>query len=312
MFTARCVAVSLAFFLLAYCSASLLVAVSWRWLRHRPSLRSSAAFLCLLRAFPVAISVVLTFVFTVPSFLLLEPDSTGEAIGLAPEALGLCCLALFLAGLGRAAMAQARALRAQSAWLRGATVLSPTGDVAVYQTRAGAPVMAVAGVCAPRVLVSQDALALLSESEWRTSLKHELAHIRRHDNFKKLLFQFSPFPWMKDLEQAWAEASEIEADDAAVASRSEALDLAAALIKLSRLCSLGDLPLTCGLAQGSSKLIRLRVERLFAWTDSSRVPATNTLWRYGVPSLLTAVTCAALSYGSLLAQVHELTEWLVR
>ena len=59
--------------------------------------------------------------------------------------------------------------------------------------------------------------------------------MRRRDNLKKLLLRFVAFPGMAGLEAAWLEATEMAADDAAVSNAGEALDLAAALIKLSRL-----------------------------------------------------------------------------
>jgi len=62
-----------------------------------------------------------------------------------------------------------------------------------------------------------------------------MAHAHRRDNLKKLLFRFCAFPGMSRLEAAWCEAEEMAADDAAVASVGDALDLASALIKLSRL-----------------------------------------------------------------------------
>ena len=58
--------------------------------------------------------------------------------------------------------------------------------------------------------------------------------MRSRDNLKKALISATPFPGMSGIESAWREASELAADDAAVANRQNALDLAAALIKLSK------------------------------------------------------------------------------
>jgi len=85
------------------------------------------------------------------------------------------------------------------------------------------------------VLLSDAAAAVLSPQELATALQHEMAHAHRRDNLKKLLFRFCAFPGMSRLEAAWCEAEEMAADDAAVASVGDALDLASALIKLSRL-----------------------------------------------------------------------------
>jgi Zn-dependent protease with chaperone function len=66
----------------------------------------------------------------------------------------------------------------------------------------------------------------------QTALNHEVAHVSRRDNLKKLLLRFVAFPGMSGLETAWLEATEMAADDAAVSTAGDALDLAAALIKL--------------------------------------------------------------------------------
>ena len=115
MFAARCIGVSLAVFALLYVSLSLAVSQGWKLARRiswSRSARSSADLLFVLRVLPLALSAIVTFVFTLPSFLLLEPRSTDEAIGTAPLALGLCCVILLAAGITRAAMTQRRASRA--------------------------------------------------------------------------------------------------------------------------------------------------------------------------------------------------------
>ena len=87
--------------------------------------------------------------------------------------------------------------------------------------------------------------------------------MRRRDNLKKLVLRFVAFPGMSGLEQAWLEATEMSADDAAVATEAEALDLAAALIKLSRIAS-AEAPadLTAALVHLPGSLMNARVERL--------------------------------------------------
>jgi len=120
MFAARCIGVSLAVFVLLYVFLSLLISQGWKLMRHtlRPSsARGAADLLFALRVLPLGLSVLVTVAFTLPSFLLLEPRSTGEAVGTAPLALGVCCLVLLGAGVARAALAQRRASRALVGWL---------------------------------------------------------------------------------------------------------------------------------------------------------------------------------------------------
>ncbi len=91
MFAARCIGVSLAVFVLVYVFLSLLVSRGWKLMRRTlqpTSARSAADLLFILRVLPPGVSVFVTLAFTLPSFLLLEPRSTGEAIGTAPLALG--------------------------------------------------------------------------------------------------------------------------------------------------------------------------------------------------------------------------------
>jgi Zn-dependent protease with chaperone function len=315
MFAARCIGVSLAVFVLLYVSLSLAVCRGWNLMRRlfpSHSARGSADFLFALRILPFALSSVVTLAFTLPSFLLLEPRSTDESIGLAPLGLGFCCVLLLGAGIARAALAQLKASRALVKWLDGSTVMESSDAVPIFRTGTGndAPTLTVAGVCTPKVLVSEAAVAALNPPELRTALRHEIAHAQRYDNLKKLLFRFSVFPGMAGLEHAWSEETEMAADDAAVSSFRDALDLAAALIKVSRL---GRIETSCELTTAllhSSTALSTRVQRLVAWENAQ--PRTNRTWWYALPPAAVAAIALAATYGSALTQMHAVTEWLVR
>jgi hypothetical protein len=318
MFAARCAGVSLAVFVLLYVFLSAVISRGWkpmrRWFQPRTA-RGAADLLFALRVLPLAVSSVATLGFTLPSFLLLEPRSTNEAIGTAPLALGFCCLILLGAGIARASVAQLRATRALRQWLDGSILMKPqiidSGDaVPVFCTSNDAPTLTVAGVCAPKVLVSEAAVALLSPPELQTALRHEIAHVLHYDNLKKLVFRLSLFPAMADLEHAWSEETEMAADDAAVSSFRDALDLAAALIKVSRLGpiqSSGEL--TTALLHSSTAL-STRVQRLVTWNKAQK-PQTYRRWQYALPAVATAIG-VVVTYGSVLARMHAVTEWLVR
>jgi Zn-dependent protease with chaperone function len=172
--------------------------------------------------------------------------------------------------------------------------------------------MTTAGIVHPRVLLSTTAEFLLTPNELSTALNHELAHVRRRDNLKKLLLRLVPFPGMSGLETAWLEATEIAADDAAVSSTSQALDLAAALLKLSRLAPLEIAPrLTAGLVHSPASAMNARIERLVAWTEPLQRPQKSPI-RYALGAVAVGVAALAFSYSSLLVGVHEATELLVR
>jgi Zn-dependent protease with chaperone function len=319
MFAARCIGVSLAVFVLLYVFLSLLISQGWKLMRRtlRPSsARGASDLLFALRVLPLCLSVFVTLAFTLPSFLLLEPRASGEAIGTAPLALGLCGLVLLAAGGARAALAQLRASRALVGWLNGSALMQSqireSGNaVPIFRIGNDAPTLTVAGVCAPKVLVSEAAIVALTSRELRTALRHEIAHAIRYDNLRKLLFRFSVFPAMAELEHAWSEETEMAADDAAVSSFHDALDLAAALIKVSRLGpveSSGEL--TMALLHSSTAL-SARVHRLVAW-DQAQKAQSRGRWFYVLPAAAAIIIGAVTAYGSVLSQMHAVTEWLVR
>ena len=140
-----------------------------------------------------------------------------------------------------------------------------------------------------------------------------MAHVRRRDNLKKLLLRFVAFPGMTDLEVAWLEATEMAADDAAVSIPGEALDLAAALIKLSRLGPAEPpVDLTAALVHSPVSGVNARVERLIAWNDWRCDSRQDRSPWYGVAAVLATVAVFAITYSHLLVRIHTATEWLVR
>ena len=182
----------------------------------------------------------------------------------------------------------------------------------MLRTGKHAPGLAVAGVRDPKVLVSEASIAALTPPELRTALRHELAHVRSHDNLKKLLFRLSAFPGMAPLERTWSEEAELAADDSAVASVDDALDLAAALIKVSRLGSAQPCPeLATGLLHSSTAL-PLRLQRLFSWEQRPRSLGSGTGRWYGIISAVAMLVLVVTTYSAALTQVHAVTEWLVR
>ncbi len=315
MFALRGIAVSLTFFVLLYCLLSTLVAIAWRSLKlwHAPA-RSLAALLFALRVLPMGASVVITFVFVVPSFQLLEPRSMNidEGIGAMPLALGLCALVLITCGCFRVITAQTTTSRVVARWLEGAKPLAGDGGArtVTFRSRCETPPLALVGVRKPRVLVSESTVALLGDNELHTALKHEFAHMQSRDNLRKLVLRFCPFPGMARLESAWSQAAELAADDAAVSNLNDAVDLAAALVKISRLVPVEAVPVcTVGFVTGS---ISARVARLLAWDETQKAATTRIRPWYAVAPVLVALACVFATYGPVLALAHEMTEWLVR
>jgi hypothetical protein len=140
-----------------------------------------------------------------------------------------------------------------------------------------------------------------------------VVHVRRRDNLRKLILRLIAFPGLWEMESAWREATEMAADDAAVSSASEALDLAAAVIKLSRLAPLeAPAELTTALVNTPAESVNARVERLIAWTEPRRSSAKKYSWGYPLCAAVAVIATLAVTYSELLVRVHAATEWLVR
>ncbi|HVM91289.1 MAG TPA: M56 family metallopeptidase [Terriglobales bacterium] len=311
MFALRGIAVSLTFFVLLYCLLSALVAVSWRWLRVlRAAEKSVADLLFLLRILPLVLSIIVTAAFVIPSFQILEPHAVDEGMGKYTFVFGIAALLLIVYGSYRVVAAQVHTSRIVARWLDGASPLETGEHAATLRARNQTPPLTLIGMTEPRVLVSDAAVQILADEELRVALRHELAHIRSWDNLKKLIFRFAPFPGLAKLEAAWSQAAELAADDAAVSDVNDALDLAAALVKLSRLVPVEAAPAcTVGFVTGS---IRARIARLLAWEEGSQERRRLIPRWLAIPPVLVAILCAFVAYTPVLAFTHELTEWLVR
>jgi Zn-dependent protease with chaperone function len=314
MFALRGIAVSLTFFVLTYSLLSALVVVAWRSMRLlRMTQQRVASVLFALRVLPLIASAVFTFAFVVPSFQLLEPRSTDEGLGEMPLAFGICALLLIAIGCFRVIVAQTTTSLVVKRWLEGARPLDANvngGTTTVtLRARCEVPPLTLVGLRRPRVLVSESTIALLSPNELQIALQHELAHIRSLDNLKKLVFRFCPFPGMRGLEVAWSQTAELAADDAAVSNLDDAVNLAAALVKLSRLVPVEPAPFcTVGFVTAS---IGARVARLLAWDDAKRETSAPIRFWHAIPPVAAILVCVVATYGPALALTHEATEWLV-
>jgi beta-lactamase regulating signal transducer with metallopeptidase domain len=336
MFALRGIAVSFSIFILLYSALSLAVCGVWRSLRlgaQRHSARRGADLLFILRTIPFVVATGVTLALAVPSFLLLEPRAVNEPIGVLPVVLGLCGMAAVLVGIWKAAAALLRASRAVARWSSDAGEIevreidarevnareSKTGGIdstdslPVMRVSGAAPPLTAAGILRPTVWLSRAAEFVLTERELQSALRHEVVHVRRHDNFRKLILRLVAFPGMAEMESAWREATEMAADDAAVSNASEALDLAAAVIKLSRLAPLeAPAELTTALVNSPAESVNARVERLIAWTEPRNSPAKKYSWAYPLCAAIAVVAMLVVTYSELLVRVHAATEWLVR
>jgi Zn-dependent protease with chaperone function len=341
MFAVRGIAISFSVFVMVYCVLSVAVSLGWRavWMYSRQHpVRRVADWLFALRMFPLVAAGVITAAFTVPSFLMLEPRAIDEPLGGIPLVLAICGAGLGILGAANAALALRRASRTIAGWTSTAQPLESRASFPVLRISqitsaefraefpakfsARPPAMTAAGIVRPKILLSGAAESVLTANELQTALNHEVAHLRRRDNLKKLLLRFVVFPGMSALEAAWLEATEMAADDAAVANAAEALDLAAALIKLSRLGPVevdsaeAAADLTAALVRSPASVMNARIERLIAWSEERLALAQGFCsWRRlgcGLGAALAMVGGFAVIYSQLLVRVHTATEWLVR
>ncbi|HEY4905092.1 MAG TPA: hypothetical protein VIH89_16575 [Candidatus Sulfotelmatobacter sp.] len=308
LFAFRGFMVALGFFGVVYCLLSVLVVGVWRCARPlcRNSAVAAARLLFGLRIFPLVGSAFITLAFALPAFFLLE-GGMDEDIGTLLFSAGT--LLLLAAGFVRILSAQKGALHVVAAWLKGAHALEAGAAVPILRANHGAPPLLLYGISTPQVLVSEAAVSLLSPEELRVAVRHEMGHLRSRDNLKKLILYGAPFPGMGSLERAWQEAAEFAADEAAVTNSADAVDLAAALIKLCELVPVQAQPaFTTGLVDITA-LIDVRVRRLLAWNENSSRFVRLRWWF--LPAVLVTLPYTAVHYSHALMFTHQLTEWFI-
>jgi beta-lactamase regulating signal transducer with metallopeptidase domain len=287
----------------------------WRFGQRR-SVERCADLLFVLRITPFVAAVGATLALAVPSFVLFEPRAIDEQMSGWSIVLGITGIAVVLGGLWRMSSLLVKTSQVVSHWSSDARVIDsgPIDDfpdsVPPLRISAFAPPLTVSGVLRPCLWLSRAAQSALTEPELQTAIRHEMVHVRRRDNLRKLILRLIAFPGMKQLEIEWYAATELVADAAAVSSAFEALHLAEAMIKLSRLSLHPPPELSTGLVNDDTDRVVARVMRLITWTEPR--PAQKHSLGYKMLVAATVVTSLVLTYGHLLAQVHEATEFLVR
>jgi Zn-dependent protease with chaperone function len=308
MYLLRGVVVSLAVFFLVYAALSGVLVCVWRKLGRNLS-ALGATTLYGIRVLPLMGAGGLLALFTLPSFLYLEPYFTDERIGVGAFAMAAAGAMVLLTGFFNSARAWVRTSRFLSVCLSRSRRLEPANGTCTYEVQDEDPLILVAGAWRPTLLVSTGAVALLDAGEIHAAIQHELAHVQRRDNLKKLVLRFCALPWLAALDREWLKATEEAADDAATQDEATALDLASALIKMAQAPSRGGTPeLGMALVPPNRASVSARVQRLL----SERCPAhcnNRLLWWV---LLTSAVLAASAHYAWALVQMHEATEFLVR
>jgi hypothetical protein len=309
MFILRGLIVGVAFFGVCYCPLCLLVVVFWhaaRFFRFDSIFKSSAS-LFTLRIFPFAAAAFITLFFAMPAFFLLE-GGMDEDLGTLLFSLG--ALLLLAIGSFRVAAGQYRASHLITEWLAESNVLNLSTPAPTFCAKRSFPPLLLYGIRAPKILVSEEAVSLLTPEELAVSIRHEVSHLRSRDNLKKLLVHGIPFPGMGSLERTWQERTELAADEAAVSSSEDGLNLATALVKLCNLARTQEPPafVAAGLLE-PTVLVDLRVRRLLAWKGA--IIQSRKVLRIWLPLLFPAVAYSIYIYGHTLVLTHQFTEWLI-
>lgn len=306
----RGAAVSLGIFFLTYCALSGSVALGWNAIRSRgTSLRASQLFA--LRMLPFAATLGMVWLLTIPSFVFLEPDVNTETMKLWGAMAAVGGVAVILFGIANTIPAWLGTSRFVAGCARTSPRLMIDSSTEAIEVRSAAPGLLVAGVFRPRILISKRAGELLDAGEFKAAIRHELCHVRRHDNLKKLLLRFCAFPWMGPLDRRWIHAAEIEADDAAASDAQTAVDLASALVKMAR--EISRVPTThivMALVSNKGDMLANRVDRLLNWQPRASSGSAR-FWPMSMAAIM-ALAVLGFHYGWVLTRTHELTELLVR
>jgi BlaR1 peptidase M56 len=318
----RLLCLSFASFFLVYLAlalVSLAAAPAAIRLARRTTPLVATRLLLFVRLLPLALSVLVVLGLCLPSYLLLEPEANSERVGLA-------CLLAALAGALAWTISIVRTLRASTrslGYLRrcrglGADLRLAGEPLPLCVLEGETPLLALAGVLRPRIVLSRAVLRSLSREQLETALSHERAHSISRDNLKRLLLLLAPDPipffrGLAALDRHWAKYAEWAADDRAVAGDSRrSLSLASALVRMARLGSPARIaPLMASLLAADDDL-SARVDRLLHSGPvhaTPRRPLRAVFAAAGIGAF--ALLLAIMLQPATLYSVHRLLEHLI-
>jgi beta-lactamase regulating signal transducer with metallopeptidase domain len=301
----RAAAVTFASFALFDLVLSALSSLAWIGIGDRKP--RSSSFLFALLAAPLLLAAGIAAFMVLPAFLLFEPVAGDERVSLALLAFAAIGIAIVAVGTTRALTAWTQTTKTIERWSVNAIASQSTQDLPIITIEPSSPAVVVAGLARPKLLISRHTTEALTANELRLVVAHEVEHVRRHDNLRKLLLTMNIMPFRREIEEEWVLSSELAADRAAVASGADACDLAAALVKVSRLAS-AQTPLATNFAAATPSMLETRVQQLIRWE-----PARHSRRNYIVMSLSLAAAATILiaNSASILSFVHTISElWM--
>jgi len=281
--------------------------------------RPASRLLFLLRTAPWVLTLLAVLAFCIPSYLWLEPEATGERVGLICMIMALAGVAIWVPALIRVWVAVRGTARYLHHCQHHGRKIAVRGEAAPALLLQGkAPVLAVAGVLRPQLIISRPVMRGLSAEERGAALRHEQAHRIAGDNLKRLLILLSPdlFPFIRtfgSLERAWSRFTEWAADDHATEGDPQcALSLASALVRVAKMGSKPQLGyLSCSLLGGDHDLSQ-RVDRLLRPQKKSRKPVREIVpLLTGAGALVTSAVAVITLWPGSLTLVHRALEQLI-
>jgi Zn-dependent protease with chaperone function len=325
-----CLALSALLALNAFASA--LAGLVWRVLAPRVARRAASArarLLFALRVTPPSLAAALVFALLLPAYILHEPHDTEEEVGAKLMLLSAVSAGGVLWAFWRVARTWLATRRLVRDWMRHAEPFAAEGVPApAYRIRHRFPVIAVIGVLRPRLFIASHLLDALTPGELAAALAHERGHVEARDNLKRALLQAGQdallplAPLGRPLLREWRHESELAADEfAASDGPAAALDLASALVKISKLIPPGATPtlyagahlLGGGEDDGLSRRVRALL-RLASAPESARAPqrlrASRPL-RAALGLSLCAAVAPLLTHPEVLRATHEAIEHVV-
>lgn len=284
----------------------------------------AAKFLFLFRMFPFALTLFVVLGFCIPSYLWLEPANKGEQVGFACLSAAAMGLTIWMLSVFRVGFSLLRTSRYMSSCQRNGQEVKVDGEASpVLVVKRDAPVMAVAGLVRPKLIVSRGVLSKLTPEQREAAFRHEQAHQASRDNLKRFLCLLAPdaLPFVsgfKKIERQWSRYTEWAADDHAVAGNSErALSLAAALVSVAKmgvdhhpaflLSSLYS-PLVA-----EDEDLAVRVDRLLREQQYAEKPLAPLVQvARNVALVVGSLVVAAMVWPGSLGSVHQILEKLVQ
>jgi len=276
----------------------------------RQPARSAATLLFAMRLFPAVISLAAVAALCVPSFLSFEKPRGAEAAGIPFLVTAAVGASIWTISLMRSLSALVRSHRFVP---RLSAILGRESEK-VWLLEGVGPLIGLAGVLRPRIVVSRSVATALEGDQLAAALRHERAHRASADNLKRLLLLLAPdalpgVSLFRRVDCAWARLAEWAADDWAAADAGSSLALAEALVRVARL---GAAPRTSPLVSAfvpPGEDISTRVNRLLNGASGAKgspiLGSALFASLFAFPFAVVAVAPRSLS------AVHQLLERLM-